>query len=152
MFLGGPLRVLLLIFIVMPILEMWLLIRVGGVIGPWPTIGLVLLTAFIGLGLLRLQGAEALLRARQKLSMNEIPARELADGLFFAIGGALLLTPGFMTDIIGFACLTPGIRTWVIHLLIRRLLQSGHVKMHRTASPSDSPQDYIDGEFRRHHD
>jgi UPF0716 protein FxsA len=105
---------LFLLFVIMPIVEMWLLITVGQQIGTLPTIGLVLLTAFIGISLLRYQGAMTLLKARMKMSSGEMPAREMADGLFFAVGGALLLTPGFVTDAIGFACLTPGIRTVII--------------------------------------
>ncbi|MGS2717764.1 FxsA family protein [Eionea flava] len=107
-------RVLFLLFIVIPIIEMWLLITVGQHIGAIPTIGLVLLTAFIGVGLLRYQGAATLLKARSKMQAGSLPAREMADGLFFAVGGALLLTPGFVTDVVGFACLTPGIRTIII--------------------------------------
>lgn len=120
-------RSLLVLFIVVPIVEMWLLITVGGVIGALPTIALVLLTACIGLSLLRYQGSETLSRARIKLQSNELPAREIADTLFFAIGGALLLTPGFVTDAIGFACLTPGIRTLIIHFFAKHLFQSGRV-------------------------
>lgn len=114
-------RVLLLLFIIVPIVEMWLLISVGQQIGALPTIGLVLLTAFIGVSLLRYQGASTLLKARAKTQAGELPAREMADGLFFAIGGALLLTPGFVTDVIGFACLTPGIRTVIIGTFAKNL-------------------------------
>ncbi|MGH1439212.1 MAG: FxsA family protein [Cellvibrionaceae bacterium] len=120
-------RVLLVLFIAIPMVEMWLLITVGGVIGALPTIGLVLLTACIGLALLRYQGSETLTRARSKLHSNELPAREIADTLFFAIGGALLLTPGFVTDAIGFACLTPGIRSIIIRFFANNLMRSGKV-------------------------
>jgi len=129
-------RVLLVLFIATPIIEMWLLISVGGVIGAWPTIGLVLLTACIGLALLRYQGSETLLRARTKMQSNELPAREMADTLFFAIGGALLLTPGFVTDFIGFACLTPGIRTIIIRFFSKHLIQSGKINVNGFSSNS----------------
>lgn len=148
-------RILLLLFIVMPILEMWVLISVGGVIGALPTIGLVFLTAFIGVILLRIQGVATLFRARQKLASNEIPARELADGLFFAVGGALLLTPGFITDAIGFACLTPGVRTLVIGFFARHLFQSGRVKFHQASGRSGQnagSNRVIDGDFKRESD
>lgn len=160
---------LLLIFIVTPIVEMWLLITVGGVIGALPTIGLVLLTACIGLLLLRFQGREALNNARLKMQNNELPAREMADTLFFAIGGALLLTPGFITDAIGFACLTPGIRTIIIHFASKHLIQSAKVQSsmfgsrHFSSSASSGPQGpsreakqedskVIEGEFERRKD
>lgn len=118
-------RVLLLLFIIIPIIEMWALIEVGSAIGALPTIGLVLLTAFIGLGLLRTQGAGALARAQAKLRAQQMPVREMADGLFFAVGGALLLTPGFVTDLIGFLCLVPGIRTLLMAVLVKRLFKQG---------------------------
>lgn len=114
-------RVLLLLFIIIPVVEMWLLITVGREIGALATIGLVLLTAFIGVSLLRYQGSATLLKARAKMQSGALPAREMADGLFFAVGGALLLTPGFVTDVVGFACLTPGIRTVIIGVFAKNL-------------------------------
>jgi UPF0716 protein FxsA len=148
------LRILLLLFIIMPILEMWLLITVGGAIGALPTIGLVFLTAFIGLILLRIQGFSTLLRAREKMATNQVPAREMADGLFFAVGGALLLTPGFVTDAIGFACLTPGIRTLVIHFFSKHVFQSGRVNVYSASRQPNSRSGgkTIDGDFERHSD
>ncbi|WP_461515859.1 FxsA family protein [Porticoccus sp.] len=110
-------RYLFLLFIAMPIVEMWLLITVGQHIGALPTIGLVLLTAVVGLSLLRQQGFATLFRARSKLDAGELPAQEVAEGLILAICGALLLTPGFVTDVIGFAGLTP----WVRRQLVSRL-------------------------------
>ena len=111
---GAPLRILFLLFVILPIAEIVVLIQVGGAIGAMPTIGLVLLTAFIGAGLLRQQGSSALLRAREKMAQGGIPAHEMVEGLFLAVGGALLLTPGFITDAIGFSCLLPGIRNHII--------------------------------------
>jgi UPF0716 protein FxsA len=97
----------LLLFIIMPIAEMWILIEVGAKIGALYTIGLVLLTAMVGLALLRKQGISAITRANQKMQTGEVPVEEMMEGIFLAIGGALLLTPGFITDIIGFCCLLP---------------------------------------------
>jgi UPF0716 protein FxsA len=157
------LRILLLLFIVVPIVEMLLLITVGQQIGAVTTIGLVLLTAFIGVSLLRYQGAAALLKARSKMNSGELPAREIADGLFFAVGGALLLTPGFVTDVIGFACLTPGIRTVIIGFFAKNISASpfgrGQAQAsrqqstftHQTKTSSDSTH-VIDGDFERHNE
>ena len=133
---------------------MWLLIRVGVAIGALPTIGLVLLTAFIGLGLLRLQGANTLMSARQKLAANEMPVREIVDSLFYAVGGVLLLTPGFVTDAIGFACLTPGIRTIIIQFLINSLIKSGHFQVHMAGFErrNTAGKHTIEGDFKRHSD
>ena len=89
------------IFIGLPILEMYILIQVGTSIGAFNTIALVLLTAVIGLVLLRQQGFQTLMNARNKLMHSELPAEEIVTGIFLAIGGALLLTPGFVTDAIG---------------------------------------------------
>lgn len=154
-------RGLLLLFVAIPIIEMWLLITVGGVIGALPTIALVLLTACIGLALLRYQGSETLLRARTKLQANELPAREMADTLFFAIGGALLLTPGFVTDAIGFACLTPGIRTIIIQFAAKHIVTRVNVQAQGftqgsgfkgDSSRGKSEQSVIEGDYERHTD
>ena len=134
-------RVLLILFIVIPIVEMWLLIEVGSHIGAFNTIGLVLLTAFIGVILLRRQGVSTLLRARQRLNQGQVPAREMVDGLFLGIAGALLLTPGFFTDAIGFICLVPGARTLVISFFCQhirfRTFKTTHFTVDSSASFTD---------------
>lgn len=112
-----------LLFIIIPLVELWLLIKVGSLIGALPTVGLVFLTAVIGVTLLRQQGLSTLLRANRRMQSGEIPATEMGEGIFLAVGGALLLTPGFMTDAVGFACLIPGVRRW----LLKRLMK--HVKV-----------------------
>ncbi|TGN39900.1 FxsA family protein [Marinobacter confluentis] len=117
--------VFLFLFIVMPIVEMTILIKVGGMIGALNTIGLVLLTAIIGAALLRQQGLSTLLRANQRLNSGELPAREVAEGLILAVGGALLLTPGFVTDGIGFLCLMPGSRQWLAGQALKRMVVAG---------------------------
>ena len=110
----------LLLFMLIPIIEMWILIEVGGWIGALPTIGLVVLTAMIGLSLLKQQGLSTLLRARRKMDEGAIPASELVSGVMIAVGGALLLTPGFVTDALGFALLIPQTRQWLLFKLIDR--------------------------------
>ena len=111
----------LLVFFITPIVEMYLLIRVGGYIGAWPTIGLVMLTAVIGVSLLRIQGLATLTRGLSRLEGGEIPAREVVEGLLLAVAGALLLTPGFVTDAIGFGLLTPVIRHRVAERVLARV-------------------------------
>ncbi len=110
----------LLLFMLIPIVEMWILIEVGGWIGALPTIGLVVLTAAIGLSLLKQQGLSTLMRARRKIDEGAIPASELVSGVMIAVGGALLLTPGFVTDALGFALLIPQTRKWLLFKLIDR--------------------------------
>ena len=110
----------LLLFIAAPIVEMWILIQVGGEIGALPTIGLVVLTATIGLSLLKRQGLSTLMSARAKMDQGRIPAGELVSGVMLAVGGALLLTPGFVTDVVGFLLLIPATRRWVLRQIIER--------------------------------
>lgn len=111
---------LFLLFILVPITEMWILIEVGGRIGALNTIGLVLLTAVIGASMLRQQGLQTLSRAQQRMNSGELPAQEMLEGLALAFGGALLLTPGFVTDTIGFLCLIPPTRAAIVAALLRR--------------------------------
>ncbi len=117
--------IFLFLFIIMPIVEMTILIKVGGMIGALNTVGLVLLTAVIGAALLRQQGLSTLLRANQRLNSGELPATEVAEGLILAVGGALLLTPGFVTDGIGFLCLMPGSRHWLAGQALKRMVVAG---------------------------
>lgn len=143
---------LLFLFIVMPVLEMWVLITVGSHIGALPTIGLVLLTAVVGLALLKQQGFSTLARANQKMAVGELPAKEMAEGIFLAVGGALLLTPGFITDAIGFACLIPGLRTLLLGRLLKhwKVVQVSQFSQFQSQNPHDPTSNRtIDGEFRR---
>lgn len=112
-------RFALLLFIVMPIVEMWLLITIGSYIGALSTILLVLLTALIGIGLLKKQGISTLWRGKEKLQQGKIPAQEMMEGIVLAVSGALLLTPGFVTDTIGLMGLIPLTRI----LLVKGILQ-----------------------------
>ncbi len=110
----------LFLFVLIPVLEMWILIEVGSRIGALPTIALVVLTASIGLSLLKQQGLATILSARRKMDEGAIPASELVNGVMIAVGGALLLTPGFVTDTFGFLLLIPQTRQWVLFRLIDR--------------------------------
>ncbi|MFI2811518.1 MULTISPECIES: FxsA family protein [Microbulbifer] len=145
-------RPLLLLFIVVPIIEMWLLITVGQQIGALPTIGLVLLTAVVGLAMLRRQGLSTVMRAQQKMQAGELPAREMAEGIFLAVGGALLLTPGFFTDALGFACLVPGLRQLLLGRFLNRVIV---VRSYGPRGPGAGPyrrpgdDDIIEGDYSR---
>lgn len=139
---------LVLLFVLTPIIEMWILIKVGGIIGALPTIGLVLLTAVIGLALLKQQGFATLLRARQKMAEGQVPAKEMVEGIFLAAGGVLLLTPGFVTDTLGFFCLLPGLRHLLIVWGIRHFKPQVNAFRQQDFSTRDQSQT-IEGEFRR---
>ena len=139
---------LLFLFILVPLLEMVVLIKVGEVIGALNTVGLVMLTAVIGLWLLRREGLATLLRARQKLDVGEVPAGEMLEGMVIAAGGALLLTPGFITDTIGFCCLIPPLRRVLVRLLHRRWERQITVS-YRFGERRDADGRVIEGEYRR---
>ncbi len=157
------LAVLFALIFTMTLLEAAVLIGVGGVIGLWPTLGLIFLTAFLGAHLLRQQGLSTLLRARQRMQQGQLPAREMGEGIILAIGGALLLTPGFITDAIGLCCLLPLTRQLMVQALVRRVkvvdLSAGAAQSRfgETHSFQDAPfseharrrGDVIDGEYKR---
>lgn len=106
------------LFIVVPIVELYVIIQIGSLIGVWPTIALLLADAVLGSLLLRHQGRGAWRRFNLALAERRFPGREVADGLLIAIGGTLLLTPGFVTDIVGLIFLIPPTRA-----IVRRLLR-----------------------------
>lgn len=114
-----------LLFIAMPIIEIFVLIQVGSAIGALATIAIVIFTAILGTWMLRSQGLSTLNRARNRLSGGEIPAFQLMEGIALAVGGALLLTPGFVTDAIGFACLLPPTRHLLVKAVSRRVSFAG---------------------------
>ena len=142
-------RALFLLFIVMPIVEMWLLITVGAEIGSLYTIGLVLLTALIGAQLLRQQGFATLWRGRRKLEEGQLPAQEIVEGIILAVSGALLLTPGFVTDAVGFTGLFAPSRTLLGQLLLSKLLITnvhGHQRQPGEQRGTSGSGTIIDGE------
>ena len=110
--------ILVALFIVVPIVELYVIIQIGSLIGVWPTIALLLADALLGSLLLRHQGRGAWRRFNAAIAERRFPGREVADGLLIAIGGTLLLTPGFVTDIVGAIFLIPPTRA-----IIRRLMR-----------------------------
>lgn len=128
--------VLFLCFLIIPIAEIYLLIEIGQVIGAaWTIVGVVS-TALIGAWLVRLQGILTLHRAVNNVKSGELPAMELIEGLFLLIAGALLITPGFVTDAIGFLCLTTPIRRMFAGILLGRLVL--HVNQRNQSSQSQT--------------
>lgn len=97
----------LLLFTLLPLIEIWILIELGGIIGSWPTILLIASTGFIGVFLARSQGFAVLHKMQRDLEEGIVPAEQLFDGACILLGGALLLTPGLLTDILGFSLLLP---------------------------------------------
>ena len=134
----------LILFIGIPVVEMYILIKVGGIIGPLPTIGLVVLTATVGLALLKHEGLATLHRVQAKLNTGEIPGVELLEGIMLLVGGALLLTPGFVTDAIGFTCILPGLRQPIAQWLLSKV---GHRIMAGPPNRQQNGDVVIEGEF-----
>jgi len=110
------------IFFFVPIAEMYLLMTVAGYLEIWPTLGLVILTAVVGVSLLKRQGLATLSRGMQRFNGGQMPGMEIMEGLCLAIAGALLVTPGLLTDVIGFALLWPRTRQWLAGRLLARML------------------------------
>jgi UPF0716 protein FxsA len=117
-------RLLFGIFLIVPIIEIGIFILVGQAIGLWPTLGGVVLTAFIGSFIIRLQGISLISEIRQLSARGALPARQIADGVMLAIAGALLLTPGYFTDLMGFLLLVPMVRG-LIYAWLRTKIQVG---------------------------
>ncbi|VAW98929.1 hypothetical protein MNBD_GAMMA23-2149 [hydrothermal vent metagenome] len=145
-------RILLLLFVSIPILEIYLLIKVGDSIGAFATVVLVVLTAVVGVWLLRLQGFATLARAQQSMARGEMPATTLFEGLMLFFAGALLLTPGFFTDAIGFILLIPFTRQWISAYILKRTITNGQFYAASGKSHSRASKDAIEGEFISHDD
>ena len=139
---------LLLLFIAIPIVEMWLLISIGRHIGALLTISLVVATAVIGVHWLRQQGFSTLLKLNERLSAGELPAREITEGVIITVGGALLLTPGFATDALGFACLFAPTRGLLVKTLFSRI-QNG--VMENAMSSGSMSSNSMSGQAKRSH-
>jgi len=126
---------LFLLLLAVPVIEIALFIQVGGLIGVWPTIGLVLLSAAMGAALLRAQGLSALGQVQARLQAGEDPGPALAHGALILVAGLLLLTPGFFTDALGLALLVPPLRAAVIRHAGRRMAAGGfHAAGFRTTT------------------
>ncbi len=137
---------LLLAFILVPLIEIGLFIQVGGAIGLWPTLLVVVLTAMLGTWLVRAQGAVAMGQLRGSFSQQTDPTEPLAHGAMILIAGVLLLTPGFFTDALGFALLTPPFRRAAFAYLRRRInvqtFSTGPQGTQRADDPTTIEGDY----------
>lgn len=147
----SPVGILFLLFLLVPLVEIYFLIKVGNSIGAIATIALVVFTALLGAMLLRFQGWMTLQRTRMTMARGELPALEMLEGVLLLCAGALLLTPGFVTDAFGFALLVPPLRKALIDWFIKksdvRFQQFGDVP----PGPR-SPHHTIEGEYHRDDD
>lgn len=138
---------LFLLFVSIPIVEIALFIQVGGWLGLWPTLAIVILTAILGTILVRAQGLSAMGQIQTNLQKFQDPTESLAHGAMILASGLLLLTPGFFTDAVGFALLIPPVRLTLFQWLRSKVrVQSfAHNSPHQKPHPANS--DIIDGEF-----
>ena len=139
--------VLLLAFVITPIVEIAVFIQIGGEIGLWPTLAIVVITAIVGTALLRAQGLATFASAQKSLARGEFPVSQVFDGACLLVAGALLLTPGFVTDGIGLALFFPPVRD----LLKRWALARGRVQSHTGMGEGPRPgrkDGIVEGEFQ----
>ncbi len=134
---------LFLILVGVPIIEIGLFIQLGGFLGLWPTLAIVVATALIGSMLLRTQGLSTLEELKRTAETGQSPAGPMANGALILVAGLLLLTPGFFTDSIGFLLMVPPVRT----LLIKWIAARAQMKIYASAANSQQAPDIIDGEF-----
>jgi len=141
-------RSLLLLFLFVPLIEIYFLIQVGEVIGAGWTVFAVVATAVIGAGLLRVQGASTLLRAQTNMQQGSLPAMEMMEGIALAASGILLVTPGFFTDTFGFILLIPILRQALIKKLFKQSQFTVHGQArHRHSQYRDMDSTIIEGEI-----
>ncbi|WP_460019529.1 FxsA family protein [Magnetospira thiophila] len=139
---------LVLTFVFVPLAEIALFIEVGDQIGVWPTIGATIATALIGTSIMRLQGRATFERARQSMDRGEMPVDEALDGVLLLLSGALLLTPGFFTDSLGFLLLLPPLRAWLRGQFRSRMDSHPGFRVRGEARrPRNAQGKVIDGEF-----
>lgn len=123
---------LFVLFVLVPIIELALLVQLGRVVGVLPTVALVLLTGVAGAGLARAEGMRVLFGFQNELAGGRLPEQALFDGICILVGGAVLLTPGILTDLLGFALLVPLTRRWIqkrVRRSLERRMEQGSIRV-----------------------
>jgi UPF0716 protein FxsA len=144
----NPLILFLLLFVGIPLFELYWLIEVGSYIGAIPTIFLTVFTAVLGGLLVRMQGLATAIRVQKSLAMGEIPAVEMLEGVVLLASGFFLLLPGFFTDILGFLVLVPAIRRWLVLAFLKRTQVLQPPQQPPGGAGRDNPR-IIEGEYHR---
>lgn len=140
-------QLLFLAVLIVPFAEIYLLLEIGGIIGALPTILLVVFTAIAGTYLLKQQGLSTFRQFQQNLAQGQVPAYEMIEGPIILLGGVLLLTPGFITDILGLICLIPTLRRrFAQYLIENHLIQSSVQGFRRRSTRADN---VLEGEFHK---
>ena len=135
---------LLLLFVVIPAVELALLIEIGSRIGTAATLGIIAATGVLGAALARQQGLGVLRRLQVETNAGRLPADPLIDGAFLLVAGALLVTPGVLTDVVGFLCLVPGFRNVVkreVRKRLERAVLEGRVEIHVAGDDGWGPRE-----------
>lgn len=155
---------LLLLFIIVPIIELTLIIKIGTRIGTLNTVALIILTAVVGSYYARREGSAVLQQIQNHLSRGMMPAKEMIDGMLIFMGGAMLLTPGFATDILGLSAILPFSRPLLRAWLVRNFARRGNLYTASYHGPANEPgqeqpaprtnprNTTIDADFKRHDD
>lgn len=149
-------RVFLLLFLIFPVLELFVFVRVSAAIGFFPALLLIIASSALGLVVMRLAGLATALRARESIQRGELPAEDMFQGLMMALGGGLLLIPGFISDVLGVLCLLPFTR----RLIARKLRERAEAQTLRQRAFNDDPlagrpqqpghrPNVIEGEYQR---
>jgi len=136
---------LLVLFVTIPVLELAVFLFLGSRIGIFPTLAVIVITALLGAALTKSQGLKALSKYRQALAEGRLPHEEVMDGLMILVAGAVLLTPGFLTDAFGFALLVPACRAAVKRFAVRYLEKRVHIVGSGLGVPQEA---FRDGVFR----
>lgn len=134
-------------FLLVPLIEIALFIQIGGLIGLWATLAIVVITAVAGTMLVKSQGALVLSRLRESFEMLRDPTEPLAHGAMILFSGALLLTPGFFTDTVGFLLLIPGVRNWVLREAGKRITINTIQMGGRSPHFDNGDDDVIDAQY-----
>lgn len=163
-------RILFLLFIIIPIIEIAVLMQVGAILGAWPTIAIVIITAWLGAKNVRQQGISTLNSVQTKMAQGEMPSEEIVSGILLLVSGVLLVTPGFVTDAFGLLLLVPTFRRLFIKSLQQQLVKQQtnnstfYTQSFTTHQPKNSAKNFqqensndqtvrhgntIDGEFER---
>lgn len=147
---------LFLVFTSVSLLEIYVLVKVGGFLGAWPTVCLVILTALVGSALVRSQGFQLVRQLQSRMAAGEMPGQQLIEGILLIISGVLLVTPGFVTDFCGLLLLQPALRAKIARSAMANATFTSNVHMGGFSqggfSRGANDDDIIEGEFERKED
>ena len=150
-------KILFLLFLIVPIVEIAILIQLSEVIGGWPTIVVVIITAYAGAKMVKLQGLQTFAQIQQKSASGQMPTEELFSGVCILISGVLLLTPGILTDVLGFLLLTPAVRQKMaavlkskIHLFATGKFATGKFTAGQTSESGDNAFTFTSTAYHSH--